>query len=288
MPDAIILLFIFFLGISTGSFINVLESRLFKGEDILKKPSHCDYCKKKLKPVDLIPVVSWLIYRGKTRCCKRRLSIQYPLVEFVTGVSFVVIFALGFTQIYSGLTQIEKNNLTIQQFSNVFFYFTIFTLAFTVFLQDLKYQEIHGGLLKALIGVTLVFNFCIFFSGGNFQFPASRQGGQISNFQNYFLYQIQNASYKIHLIPAFLSALPFYLLYKLSKERWLGEGDVWITCWMGFFLGFPKVFWAIYFGLIIGGLVSFLVLLLKLKKLRDTISLGPFLLTGALISLFLW
>lgn len=91
----------------------------------------------------------------------------------------------------------------------------------------------------------------------------------------------------INIFVGFLSSLPFYLLYKLSHEKWLGEGDVWLAAWMGLFLGFPKVFWAMYFGLILGGVVSLFIVLLKLKKMRDTISLGPFLLMGTAISLFI-
>lgn len=272
-----ILLFIFLIGICVGSFINVLESRLYKEEDIFKKPSHCDFCGKKLRWIDMFPVVSWIIYGGKSRCCRRRLSWQYPIVELVTGVGFVVIFWIGSTQIF-------YNNLTIQQFSNLIFLFVIFILCFAIFIQDLKYQAIHGGLLKALVFITFIFTLYQFlFYGRKFEILNSKLETN-SNFQ--ILNSILNSKFLQNIITAFISALPFYVLFKLSHEKWLGEGDVWISFWMGLFLGI-KVFWAIYFGVILGGFVSLIVLLLHLKKMRDTISLGPFLLLGVLISLFL-
>jgi len=286
----IILLFVFILGLSVGSFINVLESRLYSGENVFVGRSKCDHCGKKLHWFDMVPVFSWIFYGGWSRCCRKKLSVQYPLVEFATGISFVLLFMLA--QNYSlQMKNYMQNSLigSLNFFVPIFlkdlgwiiyfvFYCFIFIMGFTIFLQDLKYQAIHGGLLWFLIIVTFLLNLFLFIFGKNFQFS-------ISNFQNNFLYQIQNTTYKINLFPAFLSSLPFYLIYKLSHEKWLGEGDVWIAFWMGLFLGFPNAFWAIYFGFILGGVFSIFILLLHLKKMRDTISLGPFLLIGVLISL---
>ena len=84
-------LFVFVIGIAIGSFLNVLIDRLPKGEAITGR-SHCDYCRKKILWYDLIPVFSFLILHGKTRCCNKKLSIQYPIVEMVTGVSFFLIY----------------------------------------------------------------------------------------------------------------------------------------------------------------------------------------------------
>jgi leader peptidase (prepilin peptidase) / N-methyltransferase len=273
-----IFIFVFFIGLCVGSFINVLESRLYSGENVMIGRSKCDHCGKILKWYDLLPVLSWVFYGGKSRCCRRKLSIQYPIVEFMTGVGFVIIFLGLITNYELRITNLNFNNLTLLQYSNLLFYLVLFVLFFTIFIQDLKYQAIHEGLLWFLIIVTFFFNLFLFIFGNNFQFP-------ISNFQIISNFQFLNSNFCRNIIVAFILALPFYVVYKLSKETWLGEGDVWIVFAMGMLLGFPQVFWALYSGIIIGGVVSIIILLLHLKKMRDTISLGPFLILGMLVSL---
>lgn len=83
---------IFALGAAVGSFLNVLIDRIPKGEDIVWKPSHCDYCKKNLRWYELIPIVSYTLQRGRCLRCRKRLSMQYPLIELVTALGFVWLF----------------------------------------------------------------------------------------------------------------------------------------------------------------------------------------------------
>lgn len=86
----------FIFGCSIGSFINVLIDRLPRSQDIVRSRSHCDYCKHMLSWYELIPILSWIIQSGKSRCCKKRLSIQYPLVELFTGFVFVGLYMVFF------------------------------------------------------------------------------------------------------------------------------------------------------------------------------------------------
>ncbi len=81
--------FIFIIGLCVGSFLNVLIDRLPNEEGIGGR-SHCDHCKRTLTFFDLIPVFSWILLGGKCRTCKKRVSIQYPFIEIVTGVVFVL------------------------------------------------------------------------------------------------------------------------------------------------------------------------------------------------------
>lgn len=107
------------LGLIVGSFLNVVILRLpermaaewrreardvleMAGDDaplppgIVREPSHCPHCQHRLSPLDNIPVLSWLLLRGRCRYCKARISIQYPLVELLTGIaSAVVVWKLG-------------------------------------------------------------------------------------------------------------------------------------------------------------------------------------------------
>lgn len=73
-----------------GSFLNVLAVRLSNNESILWPSSHCHNCEHKLKWYELIPVVSYIIQLGKSRCCRTRIPISYLLVEVITGVLYCV------------------------------------------------------------------------------------------------------------------------------------------------------------------------------------------------------
>ena len=86
---------IFIFGITFGSFLNVCIYRIPLGESIVTAPSHCMTCGRKLKWYDMVPVFSWLVLGGKCRNCKSKISVQYPIIEGVNGILFVMICAVN-------------------------------------------------------------------------------------------------------------------------------------------------------------------------------------------------
>lgn len=82
---------IFLFGLIIGSFLNVCIYRIPKQEDIVRTRSHCMSCGYQLKWYDMFPVFSFLFLRGRCRKCRTKLSVQYPLVEFVNGILYVLI-----------------------------------------------------------------------------------------------------------------------------------------------------------------------------------------------------
>lgn len=83
---------IFLFGLIIGSFLNVCIFRIPAGESIAFPPSHCSKCKRNLKVIDLIPVLSYLFLGGKCRYCKTKISIRYPLVELLTGFLYLGVY----------------------------------------------------------------------------------------------------------------------------------------------------------------------------------------------------
>ena len=79
------------LGAVTGSFLNVCIYRLPLHESIITAPSHCMTCGRKLKWYDMVPVFSWIVLGGKCRNCKSKISAQYPLIEALNGILYVVV-----------------------------------------------------------------------------------------------------------------------------------------------------------------------------------------------------
>jgi len=86
------------LGLVIGSFLNVCIYRIPREESIAFPPSHCGSCNHKLSPLDLIPLLSYALLKGKCRYCKEKISIRYPLIESINGILYLLIyFKFGLT-----------------------------------------------------------------------------------------------------------------------------------------------------------------------------------------------
>ncbi|HKM04415.1 MAG TPA: prepilin peptidase [Lachnospiraceae bacterium] len=97
-PEIIFYIIIFLYGIVIGSFLNVCIYRIPLKENIAKTRSHCMKCGYQLRWYDLVPLFSYLCLRGRCQKCKEPISVQYPLVEALNGVLYVIIFIVsGFT-----------------------------------------------------------------------------------------------------------------------------------------------------------------------------------------------
>ncbi|MBV9212027.1 MAG: prepilin peptidase [Actinobacteria bacterium] len=79
------------LGLVIGSFLNVVTYRVPRGESIVSPGSRCPGCGEAIRPFDNVPVLSWVLLRGRCRGCGARISPRYPLVELVTGAVFAAV-----------------------------------------------------------------------------------------------------------------------------------------------------------------------------------------------------
>ncbi|MCJ7826489.1 prepilin peptidase, partial [Patescibacteria group bacterium] len=141
------LLLLFVLGLCVGSFLNVLVERLPRNESVLFGRSHCDHCKHKLLWYELIPLVSFFIQKGKSRCCHKRLSCQYPLVELITGIGFVLLFRL----LPSALNLHSINFFSIVLLTS---YFVLLSSFIVIFVTDFKYEIIPMEMIiTGIIGI---------------------------------------------------------------------------------------------------------------------------------------
>ncbi len=78
------------VGLAVGSFLNVVIWRVPRGESVVRPPSACPGCGTPVRPRDNVPILSWLLLRGRCRDCKESISGRYPLVELLTALVFVV------------------------------------------------------------------------------------------------------------------------------------------------------------------------------------------------------
>src|SRR5574344_1423843 len=88
----VLFLLVFITGTCIGSFLNVVILRAFSNESIVLPPSKCPKCQNRLKWNHNIPILSYLFLRWKCAFCKEKISIQYPIVEIITGILFLLFF----------------------------------------------------------------------------------------------------------------------------------------------------------------------------------------------------
>ena len=90
-----IYILIFAFGIVIGSFLNVCIYRIPQHETVVTERSHCMRCGYQLAWYDMVPVFSWLFLRGRCRKCKEPISPQYPIIEALNGILYIVVFAVN-------------------------------------------------------------------------------------------------------------------------------------------------------------------------------------------------
>lgn len=139
----ITLVFSFIFGTMVGSFLNVCISRLPTHQSIITPSSHCLSCKQPIAFYDNIPILSFIILRGKCRKCKAPISYQYPLVELLSGL-FSLIFMI-------------KYGLSL----NYIVYFTFSAALLTITVIDIKHQIIPDNITLPGIGVGLLISFLV-------------------------------------------------------------------------------------------------------------------------------
>ena len=134
----LISIYLFAIGACIGSFLNVCIYRLPEEKSIISPPSHCPYCKNKLKWYHNIPILSYIFLRGKCAFCGKKISIRYFVVEFLAGIFLII-------------------NYNIYRFSFDFFFYSIFIyLLLIVIFADLKYMIIPdevsiGGIIAGFV-----------------------------------------------------------------------------------------------------------------------------------------
>jgi prepilin signal peptidase PulO-like enzyme (type II secretory pathway) len=242
------LLFIIF-GLIVGSFINALAYRLANGLPWVNERSHCVSCKQEIKAWDLVPVLSFLVLRGRCRHCGEKISLQYPIVELLTAVSF---FLVG--QINGFL------------FSWTLVYQLIFVSAF-VFIALYDYQNF-------LILDVVIFPLIIFAVIWNLGLDIFSQNTIIS----------WHSQFVDGLKGALVAGGFFALQFAISKGRWIGFGDVKYGLALGLFFGFHLTLVCLFLAYILGSLVGGVLLAQAKKRMDSKIAFGTFLSLSAIIT----
>ncbi|MEO5646486.1 MAG: prepilin peptidase [Candidatus Paceibacterota bacterium] len=242
-------IFIFIFGLIIGSFLNVVILRLNTGRSPAQGRSKCARCNTPLSWYELIPVFSYIGLKGKCKTCNTHISFQYPIVELLTAIVFTIIYTTALaTYGFTTMTAI------------VFVFSTIIAaLLIIIFVYDIRHTIIPDTIVYLFIIMALL---SILWS----TFTVSGFSAGIAIFNGVFV------------------ALPFFLLWALSKGRFMGFGDVKLALGIGWLLGLTGGFSALLFSFWIGGIVGLFMLALSRKyHMRSEIPFAPFLIMGTFI-----
>jgi leader peptidase (prepilin peptidase)/N-methyltransferase len=256
----LILVFIL-LGLFVGSFLNVCIDRLPQGQSIIKPPSHCATCNRKLSILDLIPVFSYIWLRGRCRYCQAHIPLRLPVVEGITALLFALLYwkfgfglELGISLIYT-------------------------SLLIVIFVIDMEKQLVLNKITYPGMALALALSFF---------WPGIREANELgAGTINQAVSSVAGeavAGAVLSLAGGALGliamALPF-IIY----PRGMGFGDVKLGAMVGLMTGYPLVIVALLLSWIGGGLVAAVLLALKIKSRKDPIPSATFLAVSALVTL---
>lgn len=257
-PYVIYALFAFVLGAVVGSFLNVCICRMPEGESVVSPPSHCPKCDYRIRWYDNIPILSYLLLRGKCRGCRASISLTYPMVELLNAL-----ITLGlFLRVLPPRLLAEAPPEIVLKLGVVFAVLFVFCSALVVVtFIDLEHQIIPDSITLPGIVIGFIASFFIpQFGWVNSLIGIAAGGGSL-----------------------LLIAYGYELV---AKKEGMGGGDVKLLAMMGAFLGWKAIIFIIFTASLMGSVIGVGVMLAKKKDASLAIPFGPFLAGGAILYIF--
>ena len=250
---------VFIFGLLIGSFLNVCIYRIPKHENITTTRSHCLSCGNVIKWYDLIPVLSFILLKGKCRFCKAKLSVQYPIIELINGILYCLIVAVSGFSVKSVLICALASALIV------------------IAVIDWRTYEIPFGLnvFIAVVGVVLTaLDLAKTHGMWDFSHEVNSAKGSFFSWQPMGLGD--------HLIGAICVSGFLLLLYLLTKGRGIGGGDIKLMAAAGLFLGWKCIILAFIIGCVLGSVIH--LVRMKVSKADHVLAFGPYLSAGIFIA----
>jgi leader peptidase (prepilin peptidase)/N-methyltransferase len=247
-------LILFAIGLIVGSFLNVVIYRTIIGEPWTRGRSRCDECKKKIPWYDNIPLLSFVLLKGKCRYCSQPIALSHPVVEFLTGTMFVWWY-------WGGFFFFRLTHQPLQYIQPLFWLF-VGILLLVIFFSDVLYMIIPDEAVIFLTALTFFYRVALTAAG-----------------------IMQTADFVRALAGALLCVSFFFALWYGTKGKGMGMGDVKFALPFSLLLGWPNVLVGVFVAFISGAVVSIGLLAFKKKKLKQTVPFGPFLVFATVVTL---
>ncbi|MDB2562330.1 prepilin peptidase [Sulfurimonas sp.] len=228
------------LGLLLGSFLNVIILRIPKDESIVFTSSHCTHCKIPLKPWHNIPLLSWIFLRGKCSFCQEKISVQYPLIEFISALLFFLLsnqFGVELSTFFVGLSFLMLLALAMIDFKYMMIPDSINLLA--IFFAIAAASNIQG--------IFLNFQNALIFAGG-FTLLRFTLSYFLTSSAHSLAKKVQTSWTKNYHTYPFIEAM--------------GEGDIMVAATMGALLGVELTLVAIF----LSALLAFPIMLVLRNK----------------------
>lgn len=249
-------------GLLIGSFLNVVIFRVPAGRSIVSPPSACGGCGTRIRAWDNIPVVSWLVLRGKCRDCRVAISARYPLVELGTAVFFALVAWWVISgEVSTGLTGVGPT-LALGAVLVAFLYLA--AVSVTLAMIDLDTHTLPNRIvLPAYAVAAALLTAAAFLMDEPGRILMSLLGGA--------------------------ALFGLYLLMALAYPAGMGLGDVKLAGLLGLYLGWlgwaPLVVGA-FSAFLLGGLFALVLLITRRANRKSGIPFGPWMLAGAWLGIF--
>jgi leader peptidase (prepilin peptidase)/N-methyltransferase len=249
-------------GLCIGSFLNVVVWRVPLGKSIVSPPSSCPGCGSEIKPGDNIPVMSYLLLRGKCRNCSMEISAKYPLTELITGVLFALAAVhTGYSSAFIG-------------------YSVLIALMITVVRTDLEQYII---LDEVSIGGTVAGVLLALLPGGHSVLTSLITAAAGAGF---FLLLRLGASFYLNRKNIRTEAPEGFEDEEDEFQGGMGWGDIKLAACIGAFLGPASTVIAFFTSFILGALTGLAMIVFGGKKKNSPIPFGPFMAAGAVLAIF--
>jgi leader peptidase (prepilin peptidase) / N-methyltransferase len=245
-------LLLFVWGAVMGSFLNVVILRLPR-EETLGGRSHCMHCKHELSSWDLIPVASFMVLGGKCRYCRGKISPRYAVIEVVTGLLFAAIWA----------AMAPDAPVEYLAFARAAVFLASLVVIFTIDLEHF------------LILDTVLITTGLFLIAGNFALDA------YSGSQWWSIYSYTAGG----VLAGIAASAPLFLLWIISKGRWIGFGDVKFMLVLGLASGWPEIWVTWFLAFFLGAFVSVFLMATGKYHLGSRLPFGTFLCIAAIFTL---
>ena len=255
-------IFIFIFGLIIGSFLTLYTYRSPRTISVKKGRSKCDRCGKKISWFDNIPLISYLLLKGKCRYCGNKISLRYPLIEFSTGILFAGIyyFYINCATILQGGTFEGNPFCAWTDLLGLWilpYLLLVSTVLVAIFVIDLEHQIIPDNLVFLLFVV---------------------------NIMALILFRVDNL-YEI-LFVSFAASLFFLMLHLVTKGRGMGLGAVKLVLALSPIFTWQVTITWIFLSFVIGAILGLILISLKRASFGKHIAFGPFLIFSFFIALF--
>ncbi|MFM2353119.1 MAG: hypothetical protein RLZZ608_525 [Actinomycetota bacterium] len=248
-------------GAAIGSFLNVVIHRVPLGVSIVRPPSACSACSAPVRPYDNIPIISWLVLRGRCRDCTAPFSIRYPLIELVTALAFAAIAGVQLSALFSTTSMMDA--LGVLLVTIALLYFASISIALTAI--DLDTHRLPDAIVLPAYPVLVVVLAAAAIVTGDLQSAARAAAGGGILFVGYFA-------------------------VALISPRGMGMGDVKLAGVIGLILGWfgwPALVVGALAAFLLGGLVGVALIVARRASRNTGIPFGPWMLGGAWVGILL-